>query len=372
MSDDRPWPGATRDDDLRVSRSDDDGEPTAPMSAVGDDEPPATGRPAAAPRVARPAPALPDGDEVPFWLLPPPPRPDAAATVPQAAAPPAIAPAPHTAPPPFQGRTDHHQPTVPVPGVPKGRPPAVPAAPPGRRSRASRPRTATGPGLLDRGAAVVDRAIAASGPLLRRVRALPPAWLAAGAAALAVVVVLVVVVGSLGGGDEGAPAAADTPSPSPSIVPVAASRITASASSVQEKAGRTTYEAANTLDGRPTTAWNSHGEKDGPGPGITLTYTFDEPVALRSIRVANGYQKDRGDGATFDLYDANSRLREVRVVTDGGEWTWELADKRAPQVLREDFGTPSSVTIEIVSVWPGSRFSDVGVSEVAFTAAREG
>lgn len=184
---------------------------------------------------------------------------------------------------------------------------------------------------------------------------------ATGGVALALVLVLVAaytMLSGTGGGSakpEGAAVSAIDPG-----------TIRATASSVQRRAGNITYGARNTLDGDVATAWNSDG--DGGGRGIKLTYTFPDPVLLRTITIRNGYQKVRSNDGV-DLWPLNERVRQFTVTTDAGSWTWDLADKRNPQTLRQDFGRTSTVTLTITSVYPSSKYRDVAISELEFGAA---
>jgi hypothetical protein len=143
--------------------------------------------------------------------------------------------------------------------------------------------------------------------------------------------------------------------------------IKGSATSVQKPDGGITYGVGNTLDGNPSTAWNSDGARDGRGPGITVTYRFAEPVNLRSITIRNGYQKVRpNDGV--DLWTLNERIRQIQVVTDGGQWIWNLQDARKPQTLSQNFGRTTVVRLKIAQVYPSSKYRDVAISEIGFTA----
>lgn len=153
-------------------------------------------------------------------------------------------------------------------------------------------------------------------------------------------------------------------------VPVEPSSVAATATSVQQADGGTTYVAANTLDGDPTTAWNSNGARDGKGPGISLTYTFARPVDLQDITVRNGYQRirQRAGKPPVDLYAVNARVRRLRVVTDAGAWIWDLADTRTPQTFTGGAGRTGSVRLEILAVYPSRTYSDVAISEVGFTS----
>jgi hypothetical protein len=197
-------------------------------------------------------------------------------------------------------------------------------------------------------------------PLMDRDRRARLSLLVAGAVVL--IALLALGVRAIVGGD----GSADRPATA-ATVKVDPASVHASASSTQDPEGRVDYVAANTLDGDPATAWNSDGRRDGPGPGITLTYRFAAPVDLRGITLLNGYQKTRPDA---DLWRLNERVKKVRVITDAGSWTWTLADTRAPQTLRRDLGRTRSVRLEVVSVYRSEQYLDLAVSEVSFTAAR--
>lgn len=141
-----------------------------------------------------------------------------------------------------------------------------------------------------------------------------------------------------------------------------------SATSVQRPDGGITYTVGNTLDGDPSTAWNSDGARDGRGPGISLTYDFATPVDLTRISLRNGYQKVRPNGV--DLWERNERIKRLLVVTDSGQWTWDLEDVKEPQTLAQTFGRTRSVRLKILEVYASSKYTDVAISEIAFTGFR--
>jgi hypothetical protein len=143
------------------------------------------------------------------------------------------------------------------------------------------------------------------------------------------------------------------------------STVHGSASSVQRPDGGITYTVGNTLDGDPATAWNSDGAHDGRGPGITLTYKFTLPVDLSAVTIRNGYQKVRPNG--IDLWERNERVKQLEIVTDTGQWTWDLKDVRDPQTLEQRFGRTRTVRLKIVQIYPSTKYPDVAISEIAFT-----
>ena len=118
------------------------------------------------------------------------------------------------------------------------------------------------------------------------------------------------------------------------------------------------YGPDNTLDGDLATAWNDGAP--GSGVGERLTFAFDEPVELVSLEIVNGYAK------SADLYAANARVREARIVTDEVTTDVELLDIISPQTIDGPFGTTGSVTIEVLSVYPGNRYEDLAISEIVF------
>jgi hypothetical protein len=189
-----------------------------------------------------------------------------------------------------------------------------------------------------------------------------------GGAAALVLVAAAAVAGlhSRPGGDDGTAPAGSARPVAAAAKAVPATSVRASASTTQHPDGSISYAAANTLDGRATTAWNS----DGQGAGATLTYRFATPVDLTSITVLNGYQKvlTGSDGRTVDLFALNQRVKALRVVTDGGSVGWTLRDDRGPQTLARAFGRTRTVRLDVLSTYPSRKYTDLAVSEVRFTA----
>lgn len=304
-----------------------------------------------------------------WWREPPPaeqdpgPPPDPEPSLFEPASPGRV-PAAATTPPPA-GRTIE-LPAV-RPGPPDGRPAAPPRALPAgtappRELPPGAPPTAPPGGGATEGPRRRQRRETATAPRRR----LPILAITGVVLALAgVLLVTVVGVRALSRESVGT-------TPAPVVAAVAADGIRATASSTQAPEDGITYDAANTLDGNPATAWNSNGKKDGRGPGMTVTYTFSDPVDLRSITVLNGYQKVRTGSSgkkTVDLFQLNARVHRVRVVTDTGKWTWDLADSRDPQTLGREFGRTGTVRLQVVSVYRSDRYLDLALSEVSFTAA---
>ena len=151
--------------------------------------------------------------------------------------------------------------------------------------------------------------------------------------------------------------------PSPVASLLDPSGITARASSTLVW-GQYSYDIANTLDGRDDTAWSSDGTKVGTGVGVTLRYDFGRRVDLRAVTLRNGYVRSIRPPTP---YADNERLRGITLRTDTGTFQWDLRDTPDPQTLKQSFGMTTTVTITVRSVYPGRRYTDLTLTDIAFT-----
>lgn len=229
-----------------------------------------------------------------------------------------------------------------------------PAAPPTMASPASRPTSRLTFEPLEATAPIPK---VTSTPKRTRSRALA-------VVAVAVVVVLGVVAALVAsrGDDEPKDVATAAQTTLTTVAPVPAkvdpATITASASSTLPDEPPYTYGVKNTLDGNPETAWNDGAP--GSGAGEKLTYKFARPVRLTSIRLINGYASNP------TLFQQNARLRNVVLVTEAGRFPFTIGDVFDRQQFDIDFGRTSSLVIEVVSVYPGTKYEDLALSEIEF------
>ena len=112
---------------------------------------------------------------------------------------------------------------------------------------------------------------------------------------------------------------------------------------------RTTYVAANMLDGRPDTCWRMAGD----GTGSTITFALAAPTTLTRVGMINGYAKTSlSGGRKLDWYVGHRRVLSAQWVFDDGTTVSQpLGSTKAMQTI--DIGTPvttSSVTLRLVSV----------------------
>lgn len=136
--------------------------------------------------------------------------------------------------------------------------------------------------------------------------------------------------------------------------------------------GEHDYDYDNMFDGNPSTAWVEGAAGDGTGEWIEV----EPPVAfgLGSIAIVNGYQSSR------EAYESNGRAARIRCTvyrTDGNteSYTTDLEDLSWEEVSSDpthgyqivfDSGMPMEVDkfiLEILSVYPGSVYNDMCISE---------
>ncbi len=129
---------------------------------------------------------------------------------------------------------------------------------------------------------------------------------------------------------------------------------------------RTTYAAANMLDGRPSTCWRMAGD----GSGAELRFALAGPATLTRVGLINGYAKNAVvGGRNLNWYVGNRRVLSAQWVFDDGTTVDQpLGSTKKMQTI--DLGTPvstSTVTLRLVSVSePGT-----GRSARNFTAVSE-
>ena len=217
-------------------------------------------------------------------------------------------------------------------------------------------------------------------------RRVPPwAWGAGAVGLVAVVGGVALAVSSLGG------SAAKTPTTTTAVVTTVAQATTAAPTStlpattvpvrgtpldpatiVSSEASSTlpdqeglTYGIANTLDGQVTTAWNSNGSTPGSGvppEGQKLTYKLAAPQHIVGVRFLNGFNPNDSNHKFTDNY----RVRMLAIRGGGKERQVELADSFAPQFVEVDLPGADTIELEIISVYPTTKWQDVGLTEVQF------
>lgn len=143
----------------------------------------------------------------------------------------------------------------------------------------------------------------------------------------------------------------------PSVAEVHVTSITAS-SSLSEY--NMTHGPERVMDGSLSTAWVEG--SSGQGESETITICFDANCRVSGMRINAGYQK------SADLYSKNSRPSVLRVIyTDGSTEDCALQDINGMQEIHFSRETVTgSISLMIVSVYPGTKYSDTVISEIQF------
>jgi hypothetical protein len=135
-------------------------------------------------------------------------------------------------------------------------------------------------------------------------------------------------------------------------------------SSVLAPSTAASYGPGNLFDGRADTAW-VEGAAAGNGEGEMVTLTFPRERLVEGLRLVSGYNKSKR------LFDRNSRPSRLRVTfSEGTEFEWTLEDRMGPQTIQLETPVPArAVTVEVLGVYAGSKYTDTAISELGVLPA---
>ncbi|MFA9371791.1 MAG: hypothetical protein ACERIH_08785 [Labilibaculum antarcticum] len=124
------------------------------------------------------------------------------------------------------------------------------------------------------------------------------------------------------------------------------------------------YKSLNLKDNNLLTAWVPNCEKLGVGEKVTFYFRKNNP-RVNTINVFNGYLKNK------KLWTQNSRVKTMKMFVNEKEYaTLKFKDQPACQVFKfESLQTKDRdliITLEILEIYPGSKWNDVAISEITF------
>ncbi len=145
---------------------------------------------------------------------------------------------------------------------------------------------------------------------------------------------------------------------------IASDKTTYCVDSVLKASSSGSYGPKNLFDGKPETAW-VEGVEDGDGEGQTISVMYPSERSFTALVIQNGYNKSER------LYQRNSRPSALLVTFSNGEQrNVPLEDRMGQQVIGLDPPVRAKFTlISILSVYPGSKYTDTAISELAFETA---
>lgn len=129
-------------------------------------------------------------------------------------------------------------------------------------------------------------------------------------------------------------------------------------SSVLAPQGSNSYWPFHMFDENFDTAWNEG--SSGRGEGETLAWDFVEPTQVNRIRIINGYIK------TNRTFTRNGRVQRVRITgSTGYAITHDLSDISSWQTIDlAGAGEQQWIQIEIVSIYRGTHYADLAITEL--------
>lgn len=114
------------------------------------------------------------------------------------------------------------------------------------------------------------------------------------------------------------------------------------------------------FDGDERTAWCEGSPGDGVGEWIKVR--FDGPMALSEVSIISGFAK------TPALFRANARPRQIEITAEPRPpVVLELRDSmKVQRVALPPGAAVSTVVLKVLSVYPGTRYQDLCISDLAF------
>ena len=129
------------------------------------------------------------------------------------------------------------------------------------------------------------------------------------------------------------------------------------------------YHPNYIADDDPATAWVEGAKSTGAGEWVRFNVTPLDGTTKVRVRIRNGYQKSK------DLWKANARAKDVtvRLVPSKLEKKLKLEDKDGWQevVIDQPKGEVKSVELAIASVYDGTKYTDLCISDVQVFATSE-
>lgn len=123
------------------------------------------------------------------------------------------------------------------------------------------------------------------------------------------------------------------------------------------------YKPENLIDGNMKTCWQE--SVKGPGIGEWIEFTFNQPINIDMIQIANGFQD--ADKKYGDLYYLNNRVKKARLCSNMLECIdLKFDDKKGWSKFNLSFKRVKSIKILITEAYKGKRWDDTAVSEVIF------
>lgn len=126
------------------------------------------------------------------------------------------------------------------------------------------------------------------------------------------------------------------------------------------------YDVESLVDANPSTAW-CEGEP-GHGIGLGMKITLEESAPVLGLNIRNGYNK------SMDHFLRNGRVKSFRLTVISYDSRQEprsgvvtLRDEPLEQRVRIPWkvADPRQIRLEILSVYPGTRFTDTCVSDLS-------
>ncbi len=138
------------------------------------------------------------------------------------------------------------------------------------------------------------------------------------------------------------------------------------ASSSLNAQGKNTYDADKVHDFSLKTAWVEGKPGLGIGEEITFEFQMTEALKVTTLEIYNGYCKSES------IWKANGRVKSFALYINN-QYTGKLNLQDTYYCQRFEIGSfgckegeKMTITLKIIEAYPGTRYSDVAISEINF------
>lgn len=133
--------------------------------------------------------------------------------------------------------------------------------------------------------------------------------------------------------------------------------IVASSSLRENNASRYAYHVTNLYDDEVNTAWFEG--VGGEGVGEYVEMTFFTPIDVSSVSIANGY------GKSSAAFTNNARVKALAITANNKTTVLNLQDNPHTHRYALDLKQVDKIRLTIQAVYPGEKYKDTGLSEIA-------
>ena len=140
----------------------------------------------------------------------------------------------------------------------------------------------------------------------------------------------------------------------------------AKASSFIDEKG-TSGTVDNAFDNDRNTSWQCGEKKYGIGEWVLVYNSDAASKVIRKVTVYNGYQSNKFNTETQNMFRLNTRVKKFTLeFDDGSTETFTLSDSKKAQTFQFDERDTCYIKFTINSVYKGEKYVDTCIGEIIY------